>query len=113
MYIEQRIYSLTPGGVAEYLKHYEECGRAIQEDLLGRAVGCFTNEFGDLNQLIYLWSFVSLEDRARRRAALLEDPGFKVFRGKVRHLLIRQENVLLKRALAPTPVLQTNFEKSI
>lgn len=105
MYIEQRIYTLTPGGVPEYLKLYEEFGRAIQEGYLGPAIGCFTREFGELNQLIFLWPFDSLDERSRRRAGLLADGGFKEFRGKVRHLLIKQENMILTRALKPTPVL--------
>jgi hypothetical protein len=102
MYIEQRVYSLVPGGVAEYLRLYEECGRAIQEGHLGQAIGCFTREFGDLNQLVYLWPFDTLDERSRRRAGLLADAGFKEFRGKVRHLLLKQENQLLRHALTPT-----------
>ncbi len=97
MYIEQRTYTLTPGGVAEYLSAYAECGRAVQEQHLGAALGCFTREVGELNQLIYLWGFASLDERARRREALLADLDFKVFRGRVRHLLVKQENTLLKR----------------
>lgn len=98
MYLEQRIYTLVPGGVAEYLRHYADCGRAIQEGHLGAALGCFTREVGELNQLVYLWPFDSLDERARRRAALLADAGFAEFRGKVRHLLVRQENTILTRA---------------
>lgn len=103
MFVEQRIYTLVPGGAAEYLKVYAECGRAAQERALGRMIGCFTTEVGPLNQLVYLWAFDSLDERFRRRAALAVDPEFKVFRGKVRHLLVRQENLILKRELAGLP----------
>lgn len=105
MYIEQRVYTLTPGGIAEYLRLYTECGREIQEGHLGPAIGCFTREFGDLNQLIYLWPFDTLEERSRRRAGLLADVGFKEFRGKVRHLLLKQENMILTHALTPTQAI--------
>lgn len=41
MFVEQRTYTLVPGGVAEYLRLYAECGRAPQEHALGTMVGCF------------------------------------------------------------------------
>ncbi|WP_175719232.1 NIPSNAP family protein [Burkholderia anthina] len=99
MFVEQRTYTLVPGGVAEYLRVYAECGRAPQEQALGTMVGCFTTEVGPLNRLVYLWAFDSLDDRARRRAALLADPAFKLFRGKVRHLLVAQENLILRHEI--------------
>ena len=35
MFVEQRVYSLVPGGTAEYIQVYEDCGRAVQERILG------------------------------------------------------------------------------
>jgi hypothetical protein len=99
MLVEQRIYTMVPGGVAEYVRLYAESGRAAQERVLGPMLGCYTREVGELNQLIYLWSFASMEDRSQRRARLMADEAFKVFRGQVRHLLVRQENSLLLPAL--------------
>ena len=99
MFVEQRTYTLVPGGVAEYLRLYAECGRAPQEHALGTMVGCFATEVGPLNQLVYLWAFDSLDDRARRRAVLMADPDFRTFRGKVRHLLVRQENQILRQEI--------------
>lgn len=99
MFVEQRIYTLVPGGVPEYLKIYAECGREVQERILGTMIGCYTTEVGELNQLVYFWPFASLEERTRRRAALMADADFKVFRARVRHLLVRQENQLLKNVL--------------
>lgn len=104
MFVEQRIYTLVPGGTAEYLTLYAGYGRAAQERILGRMLGCFTTEIGPLNQLIYLWPFDSLEERARRRTALMSDSGFRDFRGKVRHLLVRQENLILKQEIGGEPV---------
>ncbi|MBN3737729.1 MULTISPECIES: NIPSNAP family protein [Burkholderia] len=99
MFVEQRTYTLVPGGVAEYLRLYAECGRAAQERALGTMIGCFATEVGPLNQLVYLWAFDSLDMRARRRAALMADPEFGTFRGKVRHLLVRQENQILRQEI--------------
>ncbi|MCM2494481.1 NIPSNAP family protein [Burkholderia glumae] len=106
MFVEQRTYTLVPGGVAEYLQLYAACGRAAQERALGTMVGCFATEIGPLNQLVYLWAFASLDDRSRRRALLMADPEFRTFRGKVRHLVVRQENQILRQeigGLLPAP----------
>ncbi|MEO8806386.1 MAG: NIPSNAP family protein [Burkholderiaceae bacterium] len=95
MFVEQRVYTMVPGGTAEYVKVYEECGRQVQERILGQMLGYYTREIGELNQLVYLWPFASMDERTQRREALLADPEFKSFRGKIRHLLVRQENSLL------------------
>lgn len=102
MFVEQRIYTLVPGGTAEYVRVYEECGREIQERILGNMLGYYTRDIGELNQLVYFWPFASMDERTRRRAELLADPDFKVFRGKIRHLLLKQENSLLVPA-GPQP----------
>jgi hypothetical protein len=101
MFVEQRIYTLVPGGTAEYIKIYEECGRAVQERILGPMHGYYTRDIGELNQLVYFWSFESMDERTRRRAELLADADFKAFRGKIRHLLVKQENTILVPAVAP------------
>ena len=42
MIVEERIYTLHHGKVAEYLNLYEEEGRAIQLKILGCNVGYYT-----------------------------------------------------------------------
>ncbi len=101
MFVEERIYSLAPGGTVEYIRIYEELGRAVQERILGEMLGYYTREIGELNQLVYFWSFPSMEERTRRRAELAADPDFKNFRGKIRHLVVKQENSILMPANSP------------
>jgi hypothetical protein len=101
MFVEQRIYSLVPGGTAEYIRIYEECGRAVQERILGAMLGYYTRDIGELNQLVYFWPFDSMNERTRRRAELMADAEFKVFRGKIRGLVLKQENTILVPAVAP------------
>jgi len=95
---ELRTYTLVPGGVRDYLRIYNECGRALQTRTLGQLIALMTPESGDINQLVFHWAFDSLEERARRRAALMADPAFSEFRKQVRHLLVRQESRLLSAA---------------
>lgn len=102
MFVEQRIYSLVPGGTAEYIQAYEELGRAVQERILGGMLGYYTRDIGELNQLVYLWRFDSMDERTRRRAELAADPEFKTFRARIRHLVVKQENSILVPAAPPT-----------
>ncbi len=95
---EIRTYSLVPGGVREYLRIYNELGREVQTQLLGNLVALMTPETGDLNQLVFHWSFDSLEERSRRRSELLSDARFTEFRKQVRHLLVQQDSRLLSPA---------------
>ena len=92
---EIRTYTLVPGGVREYLRIYNEQARSVQTEILGNLVALMVPECGDVNQLIFHWSFRSYEDRIQRRADLTADTRFTEFRKQVRHLLVRQESRLL------------------
>lgn len=95
MLVELRTYSFVPGGSTEYLKAYDGRPRQIQTEVLGRLVGLYHSEVGELNQLLFLWAFDSHEERERRRRVLMADAEFAAFRKSTRHLLLRQENRLL------------------
>jgi len=95
MYVEQRVYSLVPGGPAQYLLAYNGRPREIQSQILGQLIGVFQSESGELNQVVFLWGFDTLDDRERRRRALMADAEFAEFRKSTRHLLLKQESRLL------------------
>ena len=95
MIVEQRTYTLHPGKVAEYLRHYESEGMAIQTRILGRMVGYFTTDIGPLNQIIHMWGYDSLEDRAKRRAQMAADAGWKAYIAKIQPLIQTQETKIL------------------
>ena len=96
MIVEERIYTLQPGKVPEMVRLYGEEGLALQQKYLGRFIGYFTSESGDLNQVIFLWGYDGLDDRAARRARLADDPAWQAYLKKVVPLLVKQENRLLK-----------------
>lgn len=98
MIYELRKYSLVAGGVKEYIKSYNELGRAAQAEILGEPVAILHSESGNLNQIVFLWKFESFEDRRTRRQALMEDARFTAFRRASRHLLVAQENQFLSAA---------------
>jgi hypothetical protein len=97
--VEERVYTMIPGGVPRYLVAWNQYGREAQVDVLGSPLGVFTCDVGDLNTLTYLWQYASVADRADRRARLMDDPRFTAFRGEVRGLLVSQHN----RILLPVP----------
>ena len=95
MIVEERIYTLHPGKVPEYMKHYENEGLAVQTRHLPRMVGYFTTEIGPLNQVVHMWGYDSLDQRAERRAALGDDPAWQAYVAKIRPLIITQESKIL------------------
>lgn len=100
MIVEERTYQLHVGRVPEYLRLYGAEGRAIQEPILGNMVGWFTtNDIGDLNQVVHLWGYEDLADRAARRATMAGNPDWQVFVKKLQPLIASQHS----RILSPTP----------
>ena len=104
MLVEERTYTTHPGKWREYLTLFESEGLAIQHPILGRMVGYYTTEVGELNQIVHLWAYTDLNERAERRAALLADPGFKTYVAKMLPLLQRQESRILRPAPFFTPL---------
>ena len=98
MIVEERIYTLHPGTVPEYLAVYCKYGVKVQKRHLGTMVGYFSTEFGPLNQIVHMWAYVDLRDRAVRREALAADPDWKRCRELMRPFLLSQENKLLTPA---------------
>ncbi len=106
MLVEQRTYTLQPATANAYLKAYEEDGLAIQKRILGRLVGYYQTEFGELNQVIHMWAYEDLNERAQRRAALFADPGWLAYLPKVRGFILKQENKLL----IPAPFMKVKWQ---
>src|SRR5205823_5849665 len=59
MIVEERIYTMQPGKVQEWLAFYGERGLPIQNRLLGKLIGFFSSEIGTLNQVVHLWAYDS------------------------------------------------------
>ena len=102
MIVEQRTYEIRPGQLAEYRRLLEEEGVHIQRPILGRLIGYFYSEIGDLNQVVHLWAYDSFEDRTTRRARLFADPRWRALSPRLTALVVRQSNrILLPFAFSP------------
>jgi hypothetical protein len=98
MYVEERIYRLKIGAVAEYCKNYEENGMKVQLKHLPHMVGYYFTEVGGLNTMVHLWAYDSLDQREKCRAAMQADPEWKKYLEKSRPLMETQETRIMKAA---------------
>ena len=99
MIVEMRTYSLVPGGLAPYFARYEQEGLDIQSAILGDPVGYYSAETGELNSVVHLWGYSSLEERQKRRVTLWKDERWCAFAAACAPLVLRQHSQLL----APAP----------
>ena len=98
MYVEERMYTLQIGKAAEYLKHYENEGMAVQLKYLPHMVGYYFNEVGPQNMIVHMWAYESLDQREKCRAAMSADPDWQAYLTKIRPLMRRQESRIMKCA---------------
>jgi hypothetical protein len=96
MIIDHRTYTLRPGTLAEYVRLYETIGYKIQSRHLGEPLGWYTSmDIGQLNQIVHLWRYDDLADRARRRAAMQGDAEWHGFLKQATPLIMTMENKIL------------------
>jgi len=105
MIVEERTYTTLPGKHRAYLELYQAEGLAIQHRILGRMVGYYVSEIGDLNQIVHLWAYQDLNERTERRTRLLADAGFQAYVAKMLPLLQSQHS----RILRPAPFFQPQW----
>jgi hypothetical protein len=102
MIVEMRTYTLALGATGRYFKLYAEKGLAVQKRILGHLVGYYSVEVGPLNQVVHLWAYETLDERAKRRAALWGDKDWLAYVAEVGPLVAAQENQILN----PAPFFQ-------
>ena len=74
MIYEMRTYTLKPGTVPEYEAKFAD---ALPHREKYSKLGAFWHtEFGPLNQVIHVWPYEDLEERARVRAEAANDPNW-------------------------------------
>ena len=100
MIVDHRTYNVHPGKLNDFLKVYEAKGLPLQRKYLGEPVGWyFSMDIGDLNQVVHMWSYESLADRAERRGNLQADPAWGEYLKEAMPLLQNMQN----KILAPAP----------
>ena len=102
MIYEMRTYRLRAGAVAAYLKLVLEEGITVQTSNLGQLVGYFFTDIGPLNEIVHIWAYADLNDRAARRAKLAADPRWQEFLPRLQALIETMESkILVPSAFSP------------
>jgi len=100
--VDFRTYKVKHGRLAEFTKLYGEEGLPIQLGHLGHNIGWFTSHIGPQNEVVHMWAYPSVEERAKRRAAMVADPAWGAYGKKSSALLAQMENTLL----VPVPFIK-------
>jgi hypothetical protein len=95
MIVEERVYTLRPGCVSDYLRLEESLGAEIYLETMGNVVGIFSSEVGQLNQITHLVAFEDFTDRTTRRAKLKSNADWEHYAAQVRPMILRQRSSLL------------------
>src|SRR5262245_32363510 len=105
---ELRTYTVKHGTAPEMAKTAGTVGRGIRGDNYGKLEGYWVSEIGHLNQLMHLWSYADLNERARLRAELGKNARWTgEYLPLTRGNLIRQEVRLLNPVIAPVAPAST------
>ena len=95
MIIEHRTYKIKPGKLNILMDLYKKQGMKIHKEILGNQVGYFYTEIGPLNEIVHLYGYKSLDDRAKRRKELAENEIWQKYIAKAIDLFESQESKIL------------------
>src|SRR5262245_16574339 len=111
MIYELRSYTLKQGSVPDVVKAASTVSRSIRGDEYGKLEGYWTTEIGPLNQVMHLWSYTDLNERARLRAALAQNPRWGAeYLPLIQPHLVRQDVRLLNGVIGPkAPATKPNI----
>ena len=99
MIVDHRTYTVIPGKLPGFLKLYAEKAYPLQSKYLGHPVGWYVSmDIGELNQVVHMWQYKDLQDRAERRAKLAGDPGWQEYLSEGLPMMQKMENKILVSA---------------
>ncbi len=105
MIVDHRTYTFRPGTVKKWLDKYEADGLPIQQQFLGKFLGLFTTEVGNLHQIVFMWAYESMADRETRRARMEMDPAWGKFIAEIWELdAILEQHIKLLRPVSFSPI---------
>ena len=100
--VDLRTYTIRPRGMAEFLDVFDRLGMPVLLRTLGTPVGFYTSLVGPLNQVVHLWAYEGLADYEERSARRDRDPDWPEYLRASGHLIVTQENRLLRAAGMPS-----------
>jgi hypothetical protein len=108
MIYELRTYTVKPGTIGDVVKAASTVSCDIRKDDYGKLEGYWSTEIGPLNQVMHLWSYSDLNERARLRGELAKNPRWRSeYLSLIHLLLVRQDIRLLNAVKAPVAPTST------
>jgi hypothetical protein len=93
---ELRWYRTHMGQAGEWLRHFKAIMPTREKYM--RRVGLWQTQIGPLNEVVHMWVFRDLNDRADARAKLGQDPAWQAFLGASIPLLAHMQAIILNPA---------------
>jgi len=101
MIYELRTYTVKPGTIGDMVKAASTVSLDIRGNNFGKLEGYWFTEIGPLNQVMHMWSYSDLNERARLRGELAKNARWtSEYIPLIRPLLVRQD-VRLMNAIKP------------
>jgi len=101
MIYELRTYTVKPGTLGDMVKAASTVSREIRGTNFGKLEGYWFTEIGPLNQVLHMWSYSDLNERARLRAELAKNARWtSEYIPLLRPILLHQQ-VRLMNAIKP------------
>nr|WP_321458314.1 NIPSNAP family protein [uncultured Cohaesibacter sp.] len=98
MIFEMRTYTIKIGKLKDYIDHFEKVGMPIISNY-ATLVGYWHTDIGELNQVIHIWSYSDLNDRAKKRKELYQDNAWLTeFIPSAMEMLEKQESKIISAA---------------
>jgi hypothetical protein len=96
---ELQTFTLRPGTVGDMLKAASTVEQDIRRDAYGKLEGCWSTDIGPLNQVMQLWSFSDLNERAELRTELGRNRRWAGEYSPLVHPFVLREDVRLLNAV--------------
>ena len=93
---ELRWYRAHVGKLGEWLALFKDI--LAFRDKFTRRVGVWQTEAGQLNEVVHMWVYRDLNDRAAARAKMAQEPEWQTFLGKSTPLLANMQAIVLNPA---------------
>jgi hypothetical protein len=93
---ELRVYRTHPGKLAAWLEIFK--GILPVREKYSKIVGLWQSEIGELNEVMHLWAYKDLKERAEVRSRALQDPEWQAFLAKSAPLLFHMSSTILTPA---------------
>lgn len=100
--VNLRYYTIAPRKMGEFLEVFDRLAMPVLIETLGAPIGFYTSTVGPLNQVVHLWAYRDFADMEARWHARDTHPDFPAYLKASGHLIVAQEDRLLKAAPLPS-----------